>query len=68
VGDDEFLWNCGLELMHDRFVRDAMEAVTLDAKGGYVGRQRQRGDDFRHGAMEVGVEYGKVGDGRKETN
>ena len=54
--DDQLLRHVGLQLIHDRFVRDAMRAIAAHAHRGIFRGNGHVLGHFRHGAMEVGVE------------
>ena len=65
--DDQLFRHVRLQLVNDRLVRDAVEPVAAHAHREVLFRQRHAGRDFRHGAMEVGIEHGEVGNAGKEA-
>ena len=66
VRDDQLLRNVGLQLVDDRLVGDAVVAVAAHAHRRVLLGNGHVGYDFRHGAMEVGIENSEVGNAGKE--
>ncbi len=64
--DDQFVGYIGLQLIHDRFIRNSMGTIPPNTHVGVLRWNRHVRGDFGHGAMEVGIEDDEIRNSGKE--